>query len=93
MPRSFVKLPANIRGPFEVYVNGVPQREGVDYKLAGRELVFERELIKEGKVATWRWLIGAFGISTYRRDDSIDVRYELNGTPVVASGLEIQSAP
>jgi hypothetical protein len=41
-------------------------------------------------VAWWRWLIGAFGVGTYRRDDQVDVRYELDGRPLVAHALDIE---
>jgi hypothetical protein len=88
--RSIVRLPDHVQGSFEVYVNGVPQRRGVDYKVLGRELIFDRELVKEGRVAMWRWLVGAFGVGTYRRNDSVDVRYELAGQPRLAEGLEIE---
>jgi hypothetical protein len=87
---SIVRLPAQVRGDFSVFVNGVPQQEGRDYRVRGRELVFERELVKEGKVATWRWLVGAFGVGTYKRNDSVDVRYELNGRAMLAEGLDIE---
>lgn len=92
MPRSVVRLPAQVRGPFQVYVNGVPQRAGVDYKVHERELIFSRELVKEGRVANWRWLVGAFGVGTYRQNDSVDVRYELDGRPMLAEGLDIASS-
>jgi hypothetical protein len=93
MARSIVRLPANVRGDIQVFLNGVPQQQGRDYKLHGRELIFDRELVKEGRVATWRWLVGAFGVGTYRRNDSIDVRYEVDGQPRLAQGLEIRAAP
>jgi hypothetical protein len=35
-------------------------------------------------VSGWRWLVGAFGIGTYRQDDSVDVRYERDGRGRVA---------
>ncbi len=92
MMRSIVRLPPDIRGDFEVFVNGVPQRRGIDYKLSGDELIFDRELVKEGRVATWRWLVGAFGVGTYRRNDSVDVRYEVDGQPRVAEALDIEPA-
>jgi hypothetical protein len=42
------RLPATRRRtPFRVFVNGVPQREGSDYELNGKELVFDRPLDKE----------------------------------------------
>ena len=91
VPRSIVTLPADVRAPFAVFVNGVPQQAGVDYKVSGRELIFDRELVQEGRVATWRWLVGAFGVGTYRRNDSVDVRYETQGQPRLAQGLPIQA--
>ena len=89
MPRSIVTLPAEVRAPFSVFLNGVPQQAGTDYKVSGRELIFDRELVQEGRVATWRWLVGAFGVGTYRRNDSVDVRYEVAGQPRLAQGLRI----
>ena len=37
-----VKLPPGIRTPFEVYVNGVRQELGADYRVSAGELLFER---------------------------------------------------
>jgi hypothetical protein len=79
-----------VRPPFEVYVNGVAQAEGADYEYRMGVLLFDRPLAKEGKVAWWRWLIGAFGVGTYRRDDQVDVRYERGGRPLVAHALDIE---
>ena len=80
---SIVRLPAGIEEPFEVYLNGVRQQEGVDYESAGRVLRFPRRLARD-RVSGWRWLLGAFGIGTYRQDDSVDVRYERDGRSRVA---------
>jgi hypothetical protein len=88
--RSVVRLPPEVRPPFQVYVNGVVQQEGRDYEHRGGVLLFDRELVREGRVALWRWLVGAFGVGTYRRDDAVDVRYELDGRPLVAHGLDIE---
>jgi hypothetical protein len=92
MPASVIRLPAGVRSPFQVYVNGVLQRPGVDYRVVGAELHFDRHLAKEGRVGAWRWLIGAFGVGTYRQNDSVDVRYELDGRPMLAQGLDIRPA-
>ncbi len=90
MTRSRVKLPRDVRGSYEVYVNGVRQQAGVDYSVREGALVFERELRKD-RISGWRWLLGAWGVGTYRQDDSVDVRYEAaDGTPRVAEGLEIE---
>jgi hypothetical protein len=87
---SIVRLPPQVRTPFQVYVNGVPQREGVDYVLRARELRFTRRLAKD-KISLWRWFVGAWGVGTYRQNDSVDVRYEVDGRPMVAEALDIES--
>ena len=94
MAESRVPLPQQVAAEFEVFVNGVPQKEGTDYRVerrgAGRELVFGRELKKEGRLGLWRWFLGAWGIGTYRQNDSVDVRYEAGGRPHVVEGLDIR---
>ncbi|MCL2768850.1 MAG: hypothetical protein FWD42_01900 [Solirubrobacterales bacterium] len=90
MARSIVRLPADVREPYEVYLNGVRQEPGVDFAVRSGALVFERELRKD-RISGWRWLLGAFGVGTYRQDDSVDVRYETrDGLARVAEGLEIE---
>ena len=89
---SIVRLPADVKAPFEVYVNGVPQQGGVDYELLGGVLHFPRRLARD-RVSGWRWLVGAFGIGTYRQDDSVDVRYERDGHSLVAQALAIEPGP
>jgi hypothetical protein len=71
-----------------VYVNGVPQQLGVDYEVSEGELVFERELVRE-KLGAWAWFLGFWGIGTYKRNDEVDVRYEVRGQPRVAHALDI----
>jgi hypothetical protein len=91
MNRSRVRLPRGMREPYEVYVNGVPQQLGFDFLVREGSLVFERELRKD-RISGWRWLLGAWGVGTYRQDDSVDVRYEAaDGSPRVAEGLEIEA--
>jgi hypothetical protein len=91
MARSIVNLPPEVRSPYQVFLNGVPQREGVDYQLKGRTLMFARELRKD-KISKRRWLLGAWGVGTYKQDDSVDVRYEApDGSPRVAEALEIEA--
>jgi hypothetical protein len=84
-----VALPRGAEPPFRVYVNGIPQREGDDYELVGRELHFSRSLEKE-RIGLGRWLaifLGLFG--SYGRNDSVDVQYRLGGRETVATGLDI----
>ncbi|MEA2268921.1 MAG: hypothetical protein QOC64_1531 [Solirubrobacteraceae bacterium] len=93
MAHSVVRLPAGIRSPFQVYVNGVPQQLGEDFRIEAGALVFERELRKD-RISKWRWFVGAWGVGTYRQDDSVDVRYErVDGSPAVAEKLDIELVP
>ena len=90
--RSRVSLPAGAVASFDVYVNGVRQQEGTDFVRDGRDLVFPRELRKEGSLSTWRWLSLFLGVAgTYRQNDSVDVVYDAGGRRVVAAGLPISS--
>jgi len=89
--RTGVRLPADVMRPFEVYINGVRQREGVDYVVRDGTLVFETELQEEGKLGLVRWASIALGIAgTYRKDDSVDVAYRRDGKPVVAAKLRLE---
>jgi hypothetical protein len=90
--RSRVQLPADVGERIEVYLNGVLQREGADFRRGTGELVFERRLAKEGRLGFWRWLSLFLGVAgTYRQNDSVDVVYERSGRRVVASGLPLVS--
>jgi hypothetical protein len=78
--------------PFHVFLNGVPQEEGRDFRVEGRALVFERPLAEEGRLGFWRWLSLLLGVAgTYRQNDSVDVVYERAGRRVVANNLPILS--
>lgn len=89
MARSIVALPPEVRSPFEVFVNGVPQQLGRDYRVQDGALVFERDLRRD-RISKRRWLLGAWGVGTYRQDDLVDVRYAApDGTPQVAHALDI----
>lgn len=86
-----MRLPTDVTRPFDVYVNGVAQKEGVDYRVVGGQLEFERELQTEGKLGGLRWaslLVGVAG--TYRQDDSVDVVYRSGGRRKVASKLPLE---
>lgn len=87
-----VQLPPGVREPFEVYVNGVKQELGVDYQVSSGELLFTRELVQQ-KLSRWAWFLGFWGIGTYKRNDEVDVRYELGGQPRVAHALKIIPPP
>jgi hypothetical protein len=87
---SRVALPGRLQGQLEVYVNGVRQREGLDFVRTGGELVFRRRLAHEGRLGFWRWLSLFLGVAgTYRQNDTVDVVYEVDGRRTVESGLPI----
>jgi hypothetical protein len=84
-----VRLPRGAEPPIVVYVNGVQQTEGADYELSGGEIVFSRPILKE-KVGGMRYLamlLGLFG--TYRKHETVDFEYGLDGQPKLASDVEI----
>ena len=93
MPKWKVRLPPGVREPYTVFLNGVRQTEDVDYRVHGRVLVFDRPLTKEGRLGFGRWFLGAWGIGTYRKNDQVDVAWEVNGRPIVAHALDIERAP
>lgn len=91
--RTRVDLPTAVPSRFEVFVNGVPQRRDVDYRVVGRALLFERDLVREGKLGFWRWFSIVMGVAgTYRQNDTIDVVYEANGRRQVITDLEPRRA-
>jgi hypothetical protein len=75
---------------FQVFLNGVPQEEGRDFRRLGNELIFERSLAKEGRLGFWRWLSLFLGVAgTYRQNDSVDVVYQSDGRRIVATSLPL----
>jgi hypothetical protein len=89
--RSIVELPSDVADDYEVYLNGVLQQPDVDFDVEERVLIFNRALRKD-RISRWRWFLGAWGVGTYRQNDTVDVRYEIDGQPRVAHGLEISLA-
>ena len=90
---SKVKLPDGANPPLRVFVNGVPQEEGKDYHLVGRELRFpDRLLKKEGRLGFWRWTSIFLGlVGTYKQNDSVDVHWTTpSGEQRVAVYLDIE---
>ena len=85
---SVIDLPAGVDGDFDVYVNGILQQPGTDYRIEGRTLVFPRHLQPEipmSKLQLLRALLGIAG--TYRKHDAVDVAYRHGGKNLVATGL------
>jgi hypothetical protein len=85
-----VRLPRGAEPPFGVFLNGVRQSQGSDYRVEAGEIVFKRPIVKEGKVSGVRWLamlLGLFG--TYRKHEVVDVEYRLRGETKLASDVEV----
>lgn len=90
--QSRVNLPPGVGVDYEVFVNGVPQVEGRDFRRVGAQLVFDRRLAREGRLGFWRWTSMLFGVAgTYRQNDSVDVVYQVAGRREVAAGLSIET--
>jgi hypothetical protein len=84
--QSRVHLPPGVGDSYEVYVNGIRQEPGRDFDRLGGELVFRRELAQEGRLGPLRWLSIFLGVAgTYRRHETVDVVYEAEGRPMVAT--------
>ena len=84
-----VRLPNGAGRPIQVFINGTEQREGTDYTVHGRDIVFTRPLVKE-KVSRARWmamLLGLFG--SYGRNEMVDVHFRYGGKTQVVTDAEI----
>src|SRR4029078_2608248 len=88
-PGGRVRLPRGAQPPIVVYVNGIQQSEGADYEIKGARIVFGRPIVRE-QVGGMRYLamfLGLFG--TYRKHETVDVEYRLDGEVKLASDVEI----
>jgi hypothetical protein len=84
-----VRLPSGAERPIQVFINGLAQREGEDYSVHGREIVFSRPLLKE-KVSGGRWLamtLGLFG--SYGKHETVDVHFRRGGKTQVISDADV----
>ncbi len=84
-----VRLPNGAGRPIQVFINGTEQREGADYTVHGREIVFSRPLVKE-KVSGARWmamLLGLFG--SYGKNEAVDVHFRYGGKIQVITDAQV----
>ena len=87
-----VRLPRGAEPPFTVFINGVEQSEGDDYRVSGGEIVFSRPILKEKKLTGVRWLSMLAGIAgTYRKHETVDVQFTRGGKAELASDLPIHA--
>jgi hypothetical protein len=88
MNGSHVTLPPDAQRPFQVFVNGVPQKEGVDFEVRGAALVFAQELVQPRKM-TIRTYARLMFWGRYKPEHSVDLVYQRGGVQMVANGLPI----
>jgi hypothetical protein len=88
MNGSRVPLPAHAERPFQVFVNGVPKLEGVDFEVRGAALVFSDELIPPRQMTLKSYARLMFW-GRYKTEHSVDLVYTRGGEAAVANGLEI----
>jgi hypothetical protein len=84
-----VRLPSGAERPIQVFINGLQQREGADYSIHAREIVFSRPLMKE-RVSRGRWFamtLGLFG--SYGKHETVDVHFRRGGQTQVISDAEV----
>ena len=87
---SSVELPQNAVPPFEVFCNGVPQKEGEDFVLEDRTLYFFRPIRQEEKLGFWRWLRMFIGIAgSYKQNDNVDITFDRDGKRHIETNLPI----
>jgi hypothetical protein len=85
-----VRLPRGAEPPVKVYVNGVEQTQGEDFRVEGGHVVFSRPILKEAKLGGLRWLSMLIGVAgTYRKHETVDLEYRLQGEVRLASDVEI----
>jgi len=85
-----VRLPRGAEPPFTVYINGVEQVEGDAYEVEGREIVFNRAILKEGKVGALRWVSMFIGlVGSYGKNETVDVSFTRDGSTQLAADLEV----
>lgn len=86
-----VRLPAGAEPPYVVYINGVRQKEDVDYRVVGNEIRFAEPIVKEGKLGGVRWLSMLIGlVGSYGKHETVDVECaKPDGTRTLASDLPV----
>ncbi len=73
-----------------VYINGVPQKQGSDYKVHEGHVIFARPILKEEKLKGIRRAVLLIGvIGNYVRDEHVDLEYKLEGQTKLASDVAI----
>ncbi len=89
MNGSHVALPPDAQRPFQVFVNGVPQQEGVDFEVQGGSLIFAEVLVQPHKM-TMKTYARLMFWGRYKPEHSVDLVYQRSGVQTVVNGLPIE---
>lgn len=84
-----MRLPRGAERPISVFINGIEQTEGTDWKLHSGEIVFSRQIIKEqlGRGRVIAMLLGLFG--SYAENETVDVHFSYKGQMKAISDAEV----
>ena len=88
MNGSHVALPPDAQRPFQVFVNGVPQPEGVNFEVRGATLIFAEVLVQPHRMTMKSYARLMFW-GRYKPEHSVDLVYQRGGMQTVANGLPI----
>ena len=90
----FVRLPTGSRAPFQVFVDGVAQREGEDFAIEADRIVFHRRL-RVPRERFWHRAVQTLaGVGIYNQGDSVDVHYRtVEGHEAVATQVTLEIDP
>ena len=89
MNGSRVPLPPEVEPPFEVYVNGLHQIEGVRLRASRAASWCSQGSWRRPARDTARSLVRGFFFGRYRPEHVVDVAYQAGGRGHVVSGLPI----
>ena len=88
-----VRVPRGAKEPIRVYINGMEQTRGEDYRLHEGDIVFKDPILKEdlSELSPFRKLVLGLGlVGSYQRNETVDVEYMLEGRREFASDLPVR---
>ncbi|MFL6050978.1 MAG: hypothetical protein ACJ738_14510 [Gaiellales bacterium] len=71
-----------------MFVNGVPQQEGVDFEVRGADLVFAAELVPPRRMTARSYARLMFW-GRYKTEHSVDLVFHRGGVRAITNGLAI----
>jgi hypothetical protein len=87
-----VALPRGAKEPITVFINGVEQKRGEDYKITEGEIVFREPIYKED-LRDLNWFrkiglgLGVFG--WYERNEAVDIQFQTSTGTKLRSDVPI----